>query len=107
MSAPFSGRHEAESYGPFGFLNPTIRRLPFEPKAPETPRDEDSLQGKGNGGTRPQKGGDAELRAEAVQCEFRTRDNRKGTSSFSIRDTASNLSCDFQVDMPYPWLPKL
>jgi hypothetical protein len=84
MSAPFTGRHEAESYGPFGFLNPTIRRLPFEAKTPETPRDEDSLQGKGDGGTRPQKGVNAELRAEAVQREFRTRDNRKGTPSWSI-----------------------
>jgi hypothetical protein len=35
-----------------------------------------------------------------VQREFRTRDNRKGTSSLTIRGTVANLSCDSQVDMP-------
>jgi len=106
MNATFSRHHEAESYGPFGFLNPTIRKLPFEPKAPEIPREEDALQGKGDGGKRPTKGGDAELRAEAVQREFRSRDNRKGMRSLSNRNTVADLSCDFQVDMPLPWLQK-
>jgi hypothetical protein len=102
MSAPSTGRHEADSCGPFGFLNPTIRRLPFEAKAPETPRDEDSLLGKGDGGTRPPKGENAEMRAEDVQREFRTRDNRKGTFSLRIRSIVPNLSRDSQADMPLP-----
>lgn len=103
-------REEAESYGPFGFLNPTVRRCSF-PLRPHGLGDEseESEEGKKNGtanananangngngelhghsnsngngngnGEHAKEKKEDEVRAEDVQRLYRTRDNRKGTS---------------------------
>lgn len=84
MSAPTPsvGRQE---YGPFGFLNPTIQRSPFDSHRAgkhsdgnadtDGDGDAETLQNSGPGSS---KRGKDELSAEDVQREFRSRDNRKG-----------------------------
>ncbi|TVY21714.1 hypothetical protein LARI1_G000408 [Lachnellula arida] len=85
MSAPytpFTRRHEGICSGPFGFLNPTIRKLPFNTQPVATHSSEEPLKGEGDDATKPPK--KAELRAEDVQREFRTRDNRKGRHAIFV-----------------------
>lgn len=74
----------ALAYGPFGFLNPTVRRYPISWARPSHKKNE-SEEGLKDEETeeerrKKQKGashGD-EIHAEDVQREYRTRDNRKG-----------------------------
>lgn len=83
----FAGLHEVESYGPFGFLNPTIRRLKLNnnTETPESHAGRDTSpssgdkneDGKGEEYT-PSSTKNTELRDKDVQREFRSRDNRKG-----------------------------
>ncbi|TVY49549.1 hypothetical protein LOCC1_G000536 [Lachnellula occidentalis] len=95
MSAPFTpftSRHGGLSYGPFGFLNPTIRKIPFNAKPFATPSSGEPLEGEGEGegeGHDPEKA-NAELRAEDVQREFRTRDNRKGRHAIFVVPEIAN-----------------
>jgi hypothetical protein len=95
---PFARRHkgQSESYGPFGFLNPTIRKLPLTAEELES----HSSGGEGDGGPKPPKRGNTEIRAEDVQLEFRTRDNRKGWALFNSDKNSLLISCAFQADMP-------
>ncbi|KAF4625392.1 hypothetical protein G7Y89_g12774 [Cudoniella acicularis] len=90
------------AFGPFGFLNPTIRRYPLSWKLPvreqerqsdgdggeeEGPKDGEEGQGSGNGGQTKKD----VIRAEEVQREYRTRDNRKGRHAiFVIPEIAAN-----------------
>ncbi|TVY83786.1 hypothetical protein LSUE1_G001200 [Lachnellula suecica] len=97
MSATFSGRHGEGSCGPFGFLNPTIRKIPFASQRPQSPPSRSSLHSGEDakpGEPKPEasKASNAELRAEDVQREFRTRDNRKGRHALNVSpETANNV----------------
>ncbi|TVY56233.1 hypothetical protein LCER1_G002296 [Lachnellula cervina] len=73
MSAPytpFTRRHDGICYGPFGFLNPTIRKLPFNTQPLETHSSEEPLQGEGDDATKHPKKANAELRAEDVDTPY-------------------------------------
>ncbi|KAH6674385.1 hypothetical protein B0J14DRAFT_38078 [Halenospora varia] len=83
-------KEAALAYGPFGFLNPTVRRYPISWVRPSHKKNE-SEEGLKDEETeeerrKKQKGashGD-EIHAEDVQREYRTRDNRKGRHALLI-----------------------
>lgn len=88
MSDPSSSRHftgvhhyEGESYGPFSFLNPTVRkqRLPPAHAAPASSQEHELENGNGavNGAKKVPEKKD-EIRAQDVYRKWRSRDNRKG-----------------------------
>lgn len=83
---PWLHNHKGASFGPFGFLNPTLRRYPLQFDKSERHSSDEQLQGKKEGETGdtttdqlPAKKKD-EIRAEDVQRKWRSRDNRKGKS---------------------------
>lgn len=74
--------------GPFASLNATIRKHALPAKASDTPVQHSEEDGASNassrGGTRH------EIRAEGVQREFRTRDNRKGRHALAVTPESAN-----------------
>ncbi|KAB5515664.1 hypothetical protein GE09DRAFT_576972 [Coniochaeta sp. 2T2.1] len=94
MTEPSSSRHftgvhhyEGESYGPFGFLNPTVRkqRLPFAHAARPSSQEDVLKNGNGalNGAKKVPEKND-EIRAQGVYRKWRSRDNRKGRHAISV-----------------------
>jgi hypothetical protein len=90
MSPPASTRHftglhhyEGEAYGPFGFLNPTARRVPLPiQKAEGQSSQAESLQnGSEHHDTVKATTSKDDIRANDVHRLWRSRDNRKGNSS--------------------------
>lgn len=84
MSLPHFSRHheDREAFGPFSFLNPTTRRIPF-PR--QQHQDEDSSQDdqqtkEHNDASQEAKSSKPqhEIPADDVSRLYRTRDNRKG-----------------------------
>lgn len=84
----FSSRHyEGQSFGPFGFLNPTVRRSPLPLNRRQSQSSEEQPGKVKTGELVPAEGGTTtgntnkdEIRAEGVQQTWRSRDNRKGQS---------------------------
>jgi hypothetical protein len=95
----FPGRHyEGAASGPFAALNPTVRRFPLAAKpAVKKADDEEEQQPTGDDdaqvkdadvpkGTEPAaQSAKDEVRADDVQRQWRSRDNRKGKSSLHFR----------------------
>lgn len=77
-NSPHSQQHqhhdEELSYGPFAFLNPTIRRVPLSLRLP----DQKPSSGEDGVVQKNHDVGEDQIRAKDVHREFRTRDNRKG-----------------------------
>jgi len=90
----FRSRHhyEGESFGPFGFLNPTVRRSPLRLGNSRN----QSIEAQLRGNKEPQYGEEnavaktEEIRAEDVQQKWRSRDNRKGRHAIAVTPAANN-----------------
>jgi hypothetical protein len=78
----FPERHyEGTASGPFAALNPTVRRFPLGPPKPDAQSsDEAPVEGADRQPTKERAPTDLkdEVRAEDVQRQWRSRDNRKG-----------------------------
>ncbi|KAH8685723.1 integral membrane protein [Tricladium varicosporioides] len=82
-------KEAALAYGPFGFLNPTVRRYPISwvPPPHKKNESEEGLKDEeteGRGKKQKDINNRGEIRAEDVQREYRTRDNRKGRHALLI-----------------------
>jgi hypothetical protein len=90
----FSDRHyEGAMSGPFSFLNPTIRRSPIsvnnQPKSGSATSAENTTNGEITGYSTTRSDASApkgEMRASAVEQNWRSRDNRKGIWSYDTSE---------------------
>ncbi|CAG8977027.1 hypothetical protein HYALB_00008885 [Hymenoscyphus albidus] len=79
-------QEEELSYGPFGFLNPTIRRVPLSFTISHQISSSGNVDQSSAKNT-AQKGQDVrqdQVRSEGMYREFRTRDNRKGRHALAL-----------------------
>lgn len=91
---PWFHKYEGESFGPFGFLNPTLKRYPLQFEKPESRSSDEQLQGKKEDETQKSTASQLpaskkdEIRAEDIQRKWRSRDNRKGRHAIAVTPAA-------------------